>query len=312
QPDGGRSSAQRVRQRGSITQASGDLDGLPAVSISPFRVRVVSESAGQPGQDASAQSGFLGPHGRESFLKQGSQGPVTSCPSPYEATAVSEGGLGKQLGDPQVSRALGSMKEGLLRARSVAGSDERVAQGKEKRTSQLLIGGPLQVEGLEGHAVQPNGFLVREEPDSAVAGCPCVSNGSIHVATRRGLKEVVCQLRQVRFSALPVKALQRLAHPPVQASPMRRRDLLVQRLPDQDMGEAQSCERPWDLADDPSGNRLVQCLQDLVGFHVHDTAQRVEIELPAEDGGEAQYTFRLRRNRLHAPGDDLADYFGQG
>src|SRR5439155_15064263 len=197
QPDGGRSSAQRVRQRGSITQASGDLDGLPAVSISPFRVRVVSESAGQPGQDASAQSGFLGPHGRESFLKQGSQGPVTSCPSPYEATAVSEGGLGKQLGDPQVSRALGSMKEGLLRARSVAGSDERVAQGKEKRTSQLLIGGPLQVEGLEGHAVQPNGFLVREEPDSAVAGCPCVSNGSIHVATRRGLKEVVCQLRQV-------------------------------------------------------------------------------------------------------------------
>ena len=69
----------------------------------------------------------------------------------------------------------------------------------------------------------------------------------LDIAARRGFREVVRQLRQV---ALRVQLLQRLADLAVEADAAGRAQLLVQRLADQGVREAEVVDLVRDFGDD--------------------------------------------------------------
>ena len=96
----------------------------------------------------------------------------------------------------------------------------------------------------------------------------CVVDRLLDVPTRRRLREVVGELRQV---ALRVQFLQRLADLAVQADAARRAQLLVQRLADEGVREPVLVRRARQLGDHARAHRLFQRFQQPVALRPRST-----------------------------------------
>ena len=83
--------------------------------------------------------------------------------------------------------------------------------------------------------------------------------------------------------------------------------LLVDRLPDQGVSEAVLPDRPGRLLDDPSGDRLLERLGDVVGGRVADPLQDLERELAASHRGERQQPSAVVVESAHAAQQKVLD-----
>ena len=103
-----------------------------------------------------------------------------------------------------------------------------------------------------------------------------------------GFEVVVSELCEVRLRISRVEHLERFGDRAMQAQPPRSRELLVQRVPDQDVREAEASARLGNAAHQPRGRRLLESREELVLLEPTDPPEQIGVELPADDGSQRQ------------------------
>ena len=101
---------------------------------------------------------------------------------------------------------------------------------------------------------------------------------------RSGLAEMVRQLGEVRLQIAGVEPLQDLADVPVKPLAPGRGDVLVERLEDQSLREAESPERRRHPLDDSRSDRVVEHLGHLLDWPVRYRLEQPRVELVANHG----------------------------
>jgi hypothetical protein len=106
-----------------------------------------------------------------------------------------------------------------------------------------------------------------------------------------------------------MQRLDRLADRTMQAAAPCRAQFVVQRHPDQVVGELVTSFRR--LLDDMRGDAFVQSVQQaVVGGPPRGVQQQVEREVPADHRGEPKHVVARCRQQIEAPADDLLHAFG--
>ncbi len=116
-------------------------------------------------------------------------------------------------------------------------------------------------------------------PHAARTRAPCPRPGAGCGA------EVVRQLGEMRLLSGGVDRFKRLADLLVEPQPPHRRQLVVERVPDQSVTEAKPAGRSGHLADKALGHGLLQHLQHVGAGESAKPREHVEAELPAHDRG---------------------------
>jgi hypothetical protein len=93
----------------------------------------------------------------------------------------------------------------------------------------------------------------------------------------------------------------------MQLQPARRREVVVQRLPHQLVGEGVAARRPRDLGDDAHGDRFLEHAEQPGRAQAARALEQDEVELAADHGGDAQDRDGLGRQAGHAAADQRAD-----
>ena len=89
------------------------------------------------------------------------------------------------------------------------------------------------------------------------------------------------QLGEVGLRIGRVDRLERLADLPVQLHPARRGQLVVERVPDEHVAEANAAGRSWRVVENTLGHGLVQDVHQLVGAELAELGERLQAELAA-------------------------------
>src|ERR671923_949634 len=173
-----------------------------------------------------------------------------------------------------------------LRPRVVPGAALRIAERQEQLTAGLGGRGAVRAKRLERHPVQADGFLVGELGSRAVAAAPSAVDRLPAVSPRRGLEEVVRELREVGVQVRRVENLEGLADLTMELYSATSRNAVVGAVPDQGVGEAHAADPAGNLGDHARLDPLVEQLEDRVTLESADARQRIEIELAAEDRGQ--------------------------
>jgi hypothetical protein len=113
------------------------------------------------------------------------------------------------------------------------------------------------------------------------------------VAQRGRLGEVVGQLGQVRLGVVPGRRLQGQADAVVEPAPARGREVLVQRLAHELVGERVAPGGGRVLAHDPGPLGLGQGLDEGPGAQAADPAQEPQVEVAADHRGHLEVGHRL-------------------
>ena len=94
------------------------------------------------------------------------------------------------------------------------------------------------------------------------------------------------ELGEVRVGVAGIEAFQRLANLPVQAHSPGGREVVIEGVTHQDVGEAQPTARPRNLADQSRDLGLLERIEDLVLGEAADSLERIDAELTSDDRGE--------------------------
>lgn len=144
---------------------------------------------------------------------------------------------------------------------------------------------------------------MRELRRRSLACPPGVVGGSVGVTRRSRDAEVVSQLGEVPLEIVAVERLERLAGVLMELHSAGGCQLIVQRVSDEGVAEAQAPGGPWHVADDAFGDRLVEHIQELFSPEVAELLKG-QAELAAENGGRDEQIAA----RLGEPADALADH----
>ena len=155
----------------------------------------------------------------------------------------------------------------------------RLAEREEQLAARPLVARVRQVERVERRLVEARGLLVGEERERAIAGAPGVAQALVEVAAGDG---VVRELGEVGSRLVAVERLERLDRQPVQPDAAGGREPLVERVADEDVGEAKTTAAAGNVGDDAGGHRLVEHVEQLVLRDAGQARERVERELAAE------------------------------
>jgi hypothetical protein len=175
---------------------------------------------------------------------------------------------------------LGALAERLLGRGRVAGPRPGVSQREQQLASRDRLD-----DDREPHLVQAGRFLVGELRSGPIAGPARVLDGLVGSPGRGGREVVMCELGEVRAQIGGVDRIERLTGTLMEPRPARRSQLVVERVPDQHVPEAQPPGRSRRLADEALGHGLVQEVEQLVASQPAELRQRVQLELPAHDRG---------------------------
>jgi hypothetical protein len=153
-------------------------------------------------------------------------------------------------------------------------------------------------------------LLVGEHRRGAIAGAHEVVDRLRHVAERRGHREVVGDRRKVRIEVAPVALLEPPADRAVQLEPLRGEEIVVQRLAHELVGEAEPPGRDRVLQQHAGGDRLGDQVEQPRRAQPARQLEDPQVELAADDGGDAQHRARLRREAADAAADQRPDLLG--
>ena len=125
--------------------------------------------------------------------------------------------------------------------RPLCESTERARPPRMKVDAPHLAFGArgLELERLERHVVEPCRFFVRQCVGRTIARASCVVDRFVGDIGRRGLNEVVGQIREWRIGPSLRQTFDRLAHAPVEPYATCRRQFPVQRLANERVHKAE-------------------------------------------------------------------------
>src|SRR4029453_5830775 len=101
------------------------------------------------------------------------------------------------------------------------------------------------------------------------------------VAQRGGAEEVVRQLAVRAVEAPGAELLERAPDPPVQLTPLRGRQILVEGLADERVGEAAPSECREVLVDEARADRRTELVEHAVARQLAHDLQEADVEPPA-------------------------------
>jgi hypothetical protein len=122
-----------------------------------------------------------------------------------------------------------------------------------------------------------------------------------------GGDRVSCELGELRAGTLGIELLERLDHALVEPKPARAREAVIERVPDQLVGEAKPTGRSRNLGHEARGDRLVEPFEQRVVGDTPDAGEHIEVELAPEHRGEHQEAAALLGKVGEPPGDDVAN-----
>jgi hypothetical protein len=230
----------------------------PAVDVAA-RVQL----RGQPGQHLRPQRAVaLGQRG-QGLLQQADAGGLPgeparqhhpAQPEPHDRSGagdIAEGGVRQRLGRAQPTGDGGRLLEAPAGLLCVPGPPLDVAESQQ----QLPVPVPARVlqhrQQVQGPRVVPGRVLVGEQRRGVVAGTGGVLDGQRRIAQRGRPAEVVRELRQMRPEVVVERLLEHQADAVVELEPALGRQVVVQGLAHQLMGEGVA---PWSrrvVAHDP-------------------------------------------------------------
>jgi hypothetical protein len=99
---------------------------------------------------------------------------------------------------------------------------------------------------------------------------------------------MVGELVQMRLEVFRVQPLERVTNAAVQLNAPPRAEIVVERVPDQHMGEAQATRLARHVGDDTLPSSLVEDLEELIAADLADVFERGEVELATEHRSELE------------------------
>ena len=287
-PDSRVEPVQGEGEGGWVTQPAGHRHGLLAERGDAFRRAAVAQRAGEPGEQLDAKDAVLRGEGGEGVLEQWDELVVLAGAHPDEASAVPDGGSGKQVGAPQPSRHDRGRRERLLGDHHLTAAGLSFSQCQQELAPSRLVRLRLGVERSQSQAVQPGGFLVGQKPDRAIARADGPGDRPVSIAARGGLEEMVRDLRQMGLGVGRVKGNESLADLRMEAGPPGRSELFVQRIADERVGKLQASLGARNCADYRCGASLVEEPQESAAPHGAHALERGQAELASEPRRQPQ------------------------
>ena len=167
------------------------------------------------------------------------------------------------------------------RARALAFARRQlgIAERDQDLAARRIVGGDGRVERVQRPCIVAGRFLVGEEPGRALRRRDAVAYGAAGVACGRALRKVVRERREMRIEIGATRLLDDLADAPVQADAQRRRQIVVQRLAHEGVGEGIAADAVGRGGEDPGLRGLVEQLEDAIGGCLGDAREDVDAEL---------------------------------
>ena len=153
---------------------------------------------------------------------------------------------------------------------------------------------------------QAGRLFVGEPADGLRGGALGVRDGAIRAA-RPGAAEVPRQLGEPRLGPCAMELLDRLADPQVQPRPPGRRQLGLERRAQQRMGEGVAPGGARDLDQQRASHGGIEHVEQLVLGEAGDTLEHLEVEVAADQGGDAEHAAGVLGQAAHPSRDDVAD-----
>ncbi len=192
--------------------------------------------------------------------------------------------------------------------RRVVGAAQGCAQVEEDICPQRWVGPVEQLQGAQRPVEVPHGGLEGQLVRRPRRRPPGDLDRSQRVTGEGAFAVVVGQ--RVEGVVRTGSGLHGLAHGPVHAHPAVGAELLVERRPDQRVGEAVPADRAADLLEHRRLGGLVEGVeQDITGRAARSLDHR-EVELGADDRRPTQGVVGDVRQARQASADHLADAFG--
>ena len=183
----------------------------------------------------------------------------------------------------------------------------------------MVIGGPGPAHDGQTYPIQARGLLVGEGLRCQVACPPRVLDGLLRdllearlgcnpLALLGSLAEVERKLGQVRRRESIVTSFERLGDPSMDRCSSIGRQRVVQRLPDEVVGEPVPSGHAGDRLQEARAYGLVERIDGLVRVVIRDAAEDLDAEFGSDHGahrecgcgGGAQVADAARDDRLHA------------
>ena len=117
------------------------------------------------------------------------------------------------------------------------------------------------VEDGEPELIQTCRLFIGQESKRSIACTPHIGERTFGVAAGDCM---VCEFCQMRARLIAVERLQDIERPPVKAHPARLRQSFVERVADEDMGEAQAAVTARNVGDDSRQHGVVERLEECV------------------------------------------------
>lgn len=266
-------------------------------------MRVVERDC-QPREQARAQRAAVGRQAAQGLLEDGHE-VVVDDPGGEPEAAEAERGARQEVG---VLHAAGEVDRGQQGGAGgvAAGLHLRLAAVQEQLAAAAVVVLAEHVERGERRVEEVGGALVGQGGQRLAPGALGVLEGLGRVAHRRRLDEVVREL-----GGAGRRALERLAHRGVQPGAARGREVAVEGLADEAVGEAEAPGRAGRLLDELHGEGLVELLEQVRPSDARGALEDGEAEVAALHGTDLECLADLGAQRQQAPADGIAHAVGE-
>ena len=287
-PDGheqGRSARRRASPRRRAARAISTASRLSAPRLAR---RLVAQRAREAGEQ-SARS--VGPSVASAASASSSSGTRRSSRPALHVRgppAVAERRAGEHAGQAGAPRESPAAEEGLLGCRECSRPVLALLRARAAaRSAPLVVSRVQRLERQSGTDARP--------PRRRAARARGRRHGGRSARPCRGRRPAMAWCASsARCGPARRRRAPRASPPPaVQPDAAARREPLVERVADQDVGEAQAAGRAGDVGDDARGHRLVERLEQLIPETAAESSERVDAELAADHRREHQHAVAL-------------------
>ena len=185
------------------------------------------------------------------------------------------------------------------------GGGQRVLQPGELGPVGVLVAPPQPRRCVE----QPDRLVVGEPGGGLRGGALGVRDGAVG-RPRPGGAEMPRQLGEPGVGPRAMELLDRLADPQMQPRPPGRRQLGLERRAQQRVGERVAPGRARDLGQQRAAHRGVEHVEQLVLGEAGDALEQLEVEVAADQGGDAEHAAGVLGQPADPGRDDVAHALG--
>ena len=281
---------QAGRERHRVAEPARERDRLGGEREPPVGIARVVELEREPGEQPRAQRRVLAAERPERLLQQPGD-VLLHAPELRPAAGVAERRAAEQRRVAErasAARGRGERRRGARPTPARSCDAPSASSSSQRRRSSSA---PGQLARTQRGAVVPGRLLPGEQAVRAAARREREVDRALGPVDRRGEREVVRELAQVRVELGAAERDQRLAHAAVQARAAQRGQPVVERRAHQRVAERVAPDALGDLDQHAGGDRLLERGHELVPRQRADLLEHVEVELAPDH----------RRRREHLP-----------